>query len=189
MGKRRIDATSSLPQEEKQGLDVRCLKRPPAVWFIFWRPQKGLYSSLVLGRELGQRDQKSLRTQTKHSNKQERWGLTILGSSVGFLGKRKPKTIFQLSHLHILTVFCAVLTVLFFPLFSSSCVCSSSPLFHKLLSSHFLEAKWSWLCCRSSRCEAVVSQNNFRTMIWRSHCSGVTPLFCWMLRQSSAVAP
>lgn len=59
MGKRRIDATSSLPQEEKQGLDVRCLKRSPAVWYIFWRALKKLFHSLVFGRQLGQRDGKS----------------------------------------------------------------------------------------------------------------------------------
>lgn len=37
IGKRRVDATSSLPQEEKWGLDFRCLKIPPAVWCIFWK--------------------------------------------------------------------------------------------------------------------------------------------------------
>lgn len=118
---------------------------------------------------------KNLRTQTKHSNEQERWGLTIFGLNVGFLGKRKLETVYQFTmpahtHCFLHCAFVIISSFLHFsPWHSPLPVCSSNPLFHKIFAFHFLEAKWPWLGCPSSQYETVVSPDNFRTMIWVSH--------------------
>lgn len=134
----------------------------------FLSPWKGAWS----------KRSKNLRTQTKHSNEQERWGSHHLWAQFRISGEKEAENSLLVYHACIPAhthcfLHCAFVIISAFlhfsPRYSPLPVCSSNPLLHKVFAFHFLEGKWMWLGCPSSRCEAVVSPDNFRTMIWVSH--------------------
>lgn len=91
-------------------------------------------------------------------------------------GEKEAENNFSSYHTCTSSLFSVLCSLSSFLHFSPLPVCSSSPLFHEVFAFHFLEAKCPWLCCTSSQCEAVVSPNNFGTMIWIYH-----PAEVWLL--------